>query len=291
LAVVVLLWLYRRRLGRGPLAAVLFFAGTLFPALGFFDVFPMRYSFVADHFQYLACVGLLALIAAAGHHLVDHLGQQGRGVAAFIGAVVLCVPVVLTWRQQQTYIDQRVLWQDTLRHNPNAWIAHTNLGCLLEKEGRPEEAMSCFHRALQLKPDAPEVLRNLALSCEDQGDVAQAMQYYRRTLEVNPRDAEARSNLGTLLAGEGKTDEAVNQFLLALKTAPDAAQIHFNLGLTLVSKGQLDEADAKFHHALDLAVTAGNEDLAQAIRQRLDLYRHQQGQPAEPAAPAPGSPP
>ncbi len=56
--------MFRNRLGRGPLVAVLFFAGTLVPALGFFNVYPMRYSFVADHFQYLASVGLLALLAA-----------------------------------------------------------------------------------------------------------------------------------------------------------------------------------------------------------------------------------
>ena len=57
LVVVVALWLARGRLGRGPLVAVAFFAVTLLPALGFFDVYPMRYSFVADHFQYLASAG------------------------------------------------------------------------------------------------------------------------------------------------------------------------------------------------------------------------------------------
>ncbi|MGK4301758.1 hypothetical protein, partial [Klebsiella pneumoniae] len=64
LAVIVSLWLARGKLGKGPLVAVLFFCGTLFPALGFFDVYPMRFSFVADHFQYLASAGLLALLAA-----------------------------------------------------------------------------------------------------------------------------------------------------------------------------------------------------------------------------------
>ena len=59
LAVVAVLWRLRRRIGRGPLVAVLFFGGTLLPALGFTNVYPMRYSFVADHFQYLASVGLI----------------------------------------------------------------------------------------------------------------------------------------------------------------------------------------------------------------------------------------
>src|ERR1019366_9440201 len=63
-AVIATLWWARTRIGRGPLVAVLFFAGTLFPALGFVNIFPFRYSFVADHFQYLAGVGLIVLAAA-----------------------------------------------------------------------------------------------------------------------------------------------------------------------------------------------------------------------------------
>ncbi|MDM7913692.1 MAG: O-GlcNAc transferase, partial [Candidatus Eisenbacteria bacterium] len=64
-ATIAALWFLRRRIGRGPLVACLFFAGTLFPALGFFDVYPFRYSFVADHFQYHASLGAIAFAAAA----------------------------------------------------------------------------------------------------------------------------------------------------------------------------------------------------------------------------------
>jgi len=63
-AVIAALWWLRSRLGKGPLVAVLLFVGTLTPALGFVDVYPMRFSFVADHFQYLASAGLIALGAA-----------------------------------------------------------------------------------------------------------------------------------------------------------------------------------------------------------------------------------
>jgi len=62
---IIVLWLLRRRLGKAPLVAVLFFAGTLFPALGFFNVYPHKFSFVADHFQYLASIGLIALGVSA----------------------------------------------------------------------------------------------------------------------------------------------------------------------------------------------------------------------------------
>ena len=53
LALVAAAWSIRRR-SRGPLTALLLYVGSLFPALGFLNVYPFIYSFVADHFAYLA---------------------------------------------------------------------------------------------------------------------------------------------------------------------------------------------------------------------------------------------
>ena len=69
----VLMWLSRR--WRAPLAGVLFFIVTLFPVLGFLNVYPFRYSLVADHFQYLASLGIITLVAA-GIALLLELGRH-----------------------------------------------------------------------------------------------------------------------------------------------------------------------------------------------------------------------
>jgi hypothetical protein len=79
--VVLALLVLRNRLGRAPLTAVLFFIGTLTPALGFFDVYPMRYSFVADHFQYLASLGLIVLFAGLSTELAGRLARRATTVA------------------------------------------------------------------------------------------------------------------------------------------------------------------------------------------------------------------
>src|SRR6185369_16376340 len=103
LAIVVgVLWWQRARLGRGPLVAVLLFAGILLPALGFFDVYPMRYSFVADHFQYLASAALLTLLAALGTLLARRALGSDR-LATALGVVVCLLLAVLTWRQSSAY--------------------------------------------------------------------------------------------------------------------------------------------------------------------------------------------
>ena len=110
--VVAGLWLARRRMGKGPLVAVLFFAGTLGPALGFVNVYPMRYSFVADHFQYLASIGLIALCAAG-------LDRMPR----IIPATLVVLLGVLTWRQAGIYRNLETLWRTTLVKNPDCWMA------------------------------------------------------------------------------------------------------------------------------------------------------------------------
>ena len=70
--------------GARTLAAVLIFAGVLTPALGFFDVYPFRFSFVADHFQYHAGIALLALAAAALTPVLRRIDRRrhGRGLSA-----------------------------------------------------------------------------------------------------------------------------------------------------------------------------------------------------------------
>src|SRR5206468_3833069 len=113
-ALVVALWVGRRRLGRGPLAAVLFFAGTLAPALGFVDVYPMRYAFVADHFQYLASLGLIALAAALGTKACQQLSPARQWLKPAAGAAVLLILAGLTWQQELVYRDLETLWTDTL---------------------------------------------------------------------------------------------------------------------------------------------------------------------------------
>jgi tetratricopeptide (TPR) repeat protein len=235
--VVIALWLTRNRLGRGPLVAVLLFAGTLVPALGFFDVYPMRYSFVADHFQYLAGLGLIALgaagLATAGRRCGD-LGLVSAGIAA---GVLLITLGTVTWRYTHAFHDAETLWRDTLAKNDGAWIAHNNLGMILQSGGHPDEA---FH-------------------------------HFSRAVAINPDHAEAQNNLGGSLGLQGRTDEAIVCFRRAVDLDPGLARAHANLGSALLIQGRPDEAMIHLRSAERL-----NPALADAIRQRLKVYEETQ---------------
>src|SRR5262249_52921463 len=148
LGVLVALWLARRRLGRGALAGILFFAVTLAPALGFVSYFWMQFSYVADHFQYTASVGVIALAAAGATYVVARLGWP-QSVIRIAAATVLALLALGTWVQSEAYKDVETFYRAALAKNPDAWMPHNNLGQLLEYQGRLDEALQHFSESLR----------------------------------------------------------------------------------------------------------------------------------------------
>ncbi len=241
-------WRWRRR-SRGPLAGLLFFAGTLFPALGFFNVYPFRFSFVADHFQYLAGIGPITL-ATAGMTAAFGLLEKGKPFLKPVLCGALLVPLgILTWQQCGMYADVETLWQTTIRLNPNCWMAYNNLGLALFQKGQVGEAITHYQKALQIKPDYAEAHNNLGNALLKKGKVDEAITHYQKALQIKPDYAEAHNNLGNALLKRGEVDEAIVHFQAALQIKPNYAEAHNNLGSALLKKDEVDEAIEHFQEA------------------------------------------
>jgi tetratricopeptide (TPR) repeat protein len=264
LAALAALWLMRART-RGPLAAALLFVGSLFPVLGFFNVYAFVFSFVADHFQYLACLGLLAL-AAAG--LAAALRPLPSWLAWAAVVVLLGALGAGTWRQCGRYRDLVTFYRAIIAGNPRAWLAHYNLGNILREEGRDAEAAAEYRDALRDKPDYPQAENNLGLSLVEMGQAAPAAAAYRRSLQLRPSYAQAHNNLGIALRALGRNAEAVPEYEEALRLKPDYAEADYNLGLVLHALGRNPEAIACFREALRLRPEFAEalNDLANTLR-------------------------
>src|SRR2546422_6735687 len=156
LGALAVLWGFRARIGRGPLAAVLYFAITLAPALGFVDVYPFRYSFVADHFQYLASLGPITLLVALGTAGVRKVAALGAAARLACAGLLLALGPPPSSRAH-VFADLETLWRDTLSKNPAEWSAYNNLASLLLERGRPAEAVFFLSPALRLPPHRPDV--------------------------------------------------------------------------------------------------------------------------------------
>ena len=236
---------------RGPLAGALIFAGTLFPALGFFNVYPFLYSYVADHFQYIASLGIIVPVAA---WLASVVRPGTRRWAVAAACVALAALGALTWQQCGMYSDIETLFQETIDRNPTSWIAHYNLGVLIAgTPGRLPEAIDHYREAVRLKPDYAMAHYNLALALSRTPDrLPEAIEEYRAALRADPNSDMAHNNLGLALSNvPGRLPEAIEEYLAALRIAPDSAEAHNNLGIALVkTPGRVLEAIPHFQAAL-----------------------------------------
>ena len=242
-----MLWYWRKNIGRGPLTAILFFAGSLFPALGFFNVYPMRYSFVADHFQYLSCIGVIVLFSSG----VDKIAGEKRSQAYFLLlAGLLIIFGILTSNQGPVYKNEISLWNDTIKKNPEAWMAYHNLGAALLVENKIDEAISNFKMAIELKPDNPDVYFNLGIALFTLGKTEKAISHYKTTIKLKPDFSEAHYSLATALFFLKKTKEAIPHYHAAIKLTPGYAEAYNNLGAALLAEGKIEEAVANFQMAI-----------------------------------------
>ena len=248
-----LVWWAREGRGRGPLAAFLLFGGTLFPVLGFVNVYPFVFSYVADHFQYLASSSLFTLAAAGfvGAARNRRLRLPWRGAQA-IAAAVLVVLGALTWRQSKDYVDSITLYRATLARNPDSWVAHHNLASELAGRGAPHEALPHARRAVELKPDFPEALNNLADNLTRTGRAAEALPLLERALQLQPAYAQAENNLGIALMRLGRAEEGVRRFQRAIELQPRLAETHYNLGLAQAESGAFAAAIPHFAETVRL---------------------------------------
>jgi protein O-mannosyl-transferase len=247
LGLVAVLWLVRRRT-RAPLAVALIFVGTLFPVLGFFNVFAFLFSFVADHFLYLASLGIIAFVSAGWGLWYRH----DRRLPLVVAGLVLVVFGALTWRQSGMYRDIETFYRVTLDRNPAAWMAHNNLGVLLEDSGRTSEAIEHYEQALRLKPDFIDSHNNLGVALAAARRPREAMAEYQRALQLNPNYLSAYLNLGNLLRDTGNPQQAIAEYDQALRIQPSSAEAHNNLGIALAQEGRLSEAMDQCREAVRL---------------------------------------
>jgi tetratricopeptide (TPR) repeat protein len=286
MVVLLFLWLKRETRFRPGFFALAYFLVVLSPFLGLIDQSFWRYSFVEDHLQYLAGMGPLALVGAGLVWLTEGTRARTPWLQAGLCAGVLLVLGSLSWQRAWAYESEETLWTDTLAKNPDCWLGDNNLGRARFLEGRVDEAMALYQKALELNPNYAEsqynlgvaffqkgqddlaishyqmALKidpyfakghwNLGIALFQQGRVDEAFAQFKRALEINPYEADARNNFGNALMQMGRVEEAVEQYQKSVEITPNNASTYTNLGAALLQKGEIDQAIVQFRKALAL---------------------------------------
>ena len=252
-----LVYLYRhKKVARAFAIAVAYFVLSLFPILGFFNIFFMRYSFVADHFQYLASLGPIAFFSAS-------LWNQRRKVLWRFGISIIILFLLsgLTWQHAHVFQNAETLWYDTIEKNPSAWLAHNNLGTVLLERGSYEDAAKHYEEAIRLKSDLGEAHSNLGLVLTELKSYEEAIEHFRTALKIDSRSAVAYNGLGNALVGLGRDEEAIHHYKKAIELKPNFAPPHHNLAQEFLKRGDNRQARASLRkaQAIDLKRGEGSD--------------------------------
>lgn len=250
-AVAVALWFLRRRIGRGPLACALFFAVMLSPALGFVDYGYMRYSFVADRYQYLAGTGVIVFFAAVAAWGTERLPGLPRKTARGTALALLVLLGAATWNQAGVYKDEVTLFRHIISLNPDARTAHLNLAyALIYSKGGSEEALAAARIAVKKRPLYYNSHNVLGLALSKLGRYDEAEKHLRKAIELNPRYAPAFLNLGESFRIRGRYKGALEAYLAAVRIDPDYPLPYVGMGYVLFSLERYEGVVSSMKRAL-----------------------------------------
>ena len=268
------IYFLRRYVGRSVEVAVAFFVATLSPVLGFIMLYTFRYTFVADHYQYLACVGPIALASAGLLNLAD-VFKDRRTLILSAALCVVAVLATLTWRQAAMYGNIETLWRTTLARNPSCWMAHNNLGIVLFGKGQLDDAIAHYRTTLEMQPDFWDADYNLGNALLGKGQVDEAIFYCDKAVKMQPHDPDAQVALANTLLQNRRIDEAIVHYQRAVAIRPDYFLARYGLAHALLEEGKFDGAVE--HSRAALLIQPNDADCHTVLAVALD----EKGQSAE----------
>ena len=258
--------IWRRSWGRHVLLGFGSYLITLLPVLGFFDIFYHQHSFVADHFQYLPLISLIAIcvhgtavgLAKLGLS-TSHTTKTKAGTPALALAVLtVAIGWLLTWQRTYAFHDTRTMCEDTLRHNPDSWIAHALLGAdiLRSKQTTRDQLVQALHhfdRAASRRLDDPRILQNRGLTLRMLGRYSDSLRDLTRAAELEPTNPRHHWNLAGLHHHTRDFEQAIKEYELTLQYGGDqSAAVHFLLAKALIETGRTEEAIEHLRQAAQL---------------------------------------
>jgi tetratricopeptide (TPR) repeat protein len=253
--ILISLLLGLRRWTPAPLVSWLMFFVMLFPTMG---VVGFTIVIASDKYAYLPAIGLLMLLAAGLTRLRANRGAAVRAALLCAALGIAGAEAVGTRRYLACWQTTEALYGNMLAHctqpgrrgGGGASFLRFGLGHYYQANGRTQEAMREYRRALELNPEARDPRNNLGLLLADCGAHEEAIGHYRVLLERYPLAADVHNNLGLSLAATGRLEEAVGAYREALRQKPEYVPALNNLGMARGMQNRVAEALDYFQRAL-----------------------------------------
>ncbi len=186
-------WLLRQRMGRGFLVMLIIYTLLIGPVLGFISYYTMLYTFVADHYQYLACIALITGFSAGLWQLCQWAGTRAVLVFGVCSAIILVVLTDISYGQSLNYESSAYLWAHVLAYDPDSGEGNLGYGQALNTLGTRfhnkkvlRAAMPYLKKADRIMPDNTYVHMGLAQLHQDLHQYRRAKWYWQRVLSRVP---------------------------------------------------------------------------------------------------------
>ncbi len=270
LLVTGILWQVRKR-SRAPFALLMYYGAMIFPVAGFVSLWAFQYSFVADHWQHLASIGPMVLVAGTVSRAFEK--KSGLTKVAIYGCFGAAL-ALLTWRQACIYADIGTFYRAIIAGNPSCWMAWNNLGNLSLKAGRTDDAVADYRKALELKSDYANAHYNIGTALLSKGRAGEAMAHFHEALELHPADLEMLNTLCDIFMRNGEPAYAIAAASEAMTRAKLtrrivlARQIGDNIG---AMQQAANSWEAWQSHGIDYLNTGKFDNAVGCLRRALDI--------------------
>ena len=222
------------------------YLGTLVPVIGLMQV---GFQSIADRYTYFPSIGI-AIILTWG---VIYLSKvKLRKIIIIPTVIILTALTFLTWQQCGYWKNSNSLFSHVLQATKDNYLAHNNLGLALAAEGKNEEAIAHYLKAIEINPYCKAHF-NLGVALVAQGRIEEAI----AAIKLNPNQQEAHFGLsvalvarGKNLVAQGRIEEAITHYLSAIKINSDNADAHCNLADVFVQQNKIDQAIEHFREAV-----------------------------------------
>jgi tetratricopeptide (TPR) repeat protein len=305
---VLVLAIFRRH--RFLTVGWLWYLGTLIPVIGLVQV---GLQAMADRYTYIPLIGIFIGIAWGLAEGTRGWRHGSIGLTAAATAVLLFYAGVAA-RQVRFWQNTETLCRHALAVTADNSHAHLNLGTALAAQGKLDEAGEHFAEAVRIRPEYAEARSNLGFVRAGQGRFEEAIQLYRDAISLKPGLAQTHFLLGSALSRSNRRPEAIAEYRTALQFDPDHplalndlawmlatdrdsgvrdgptavrmaeracklmgyrdAQFVGTLAGAYAEAGRFPEAVQTAEKARDLALAAGQTELAAKNEELLTLYRN-----------------
>lgn len=216
-------------------------------------------ALIAERYLYIPSAGFSLAFGLFFMNISSRFNKPAFGsktgyskLPGLLGIGIIIVFSILTFRQNYAWKDQYTFAAKRVEDAPNYAVARYDLGLVLSKQKKYDDAVREFRNALEIKPDMAHAYNNLGAVFMETGRYDDAVREFRNALRIKPDNSNIHYNLGIIYNSKGLVEDSIREFKEASRLKPNDPNISYNLGVVYVGSGQIKEAAFEFERALNL---------------------------------------